>query len=118
MTFDEVLDQAIDMLHRRGRLTYRTLKRQFNLDDEALADLSVELIKGQRLARDEDEEVLVWIGEAYTPTQIPHPETDGETRFHAVLPFVLALLQREQRVTYRLLKRCFWSQRHVARGTM
>lgn len=33
--------------------------------------------------------------------------TFEETRFHAVLPFVLALLQREQRVTYRVLKDVF-----------
>ena len=31
MTFEEVLDQAIAMLQRRGRLTYRTLKRQLQL---------------------------------------------------------------------------------------
>ena len=29
MDFDQVLDQAIEMLQRRGRLTYHTLKRQF-----------------------------------------------------------------------------------------
>src|SRR5437867_7974620 len=62
MTFEEVLDQAIAMLQRRGRVTYRTLKRQFQLDDEALEDLKVELIKGQRLAVDEEGEVLVWTG--------------------------------------------------------
>ena len=27
MTFDDILDQTIEMLQRRGRLTYRTLKR-------------------------------------------------------------------------------------------
>jgi hypothetical protein len=63
MHFEEVLDQAIAMLQRRGRVTYRALKRQFNLDDAFLEDLTVELIKGQRLARDEDGEVLVWTGE-------------------------------------------------------
>jgi class 3 adenylate cyclase len=52
------------MLERRGRVTYRTLKRQFNLDDDALADLKAEIIKGQRLAVDEDGEVLVWTGGA------------------------------------------------------
>ena len=31
MTFEEILDQAIAMLQRRGRLTYRTLKLQFHL---------------------------------------------------------------------------------------
>ena len=36
MTFEEMLDQALAMLQRRGRLTYRTLQRQFHLDDDAL----------------------------------------------------------------------------------
>jgi predicted ATPase/class 3 adenylate cyclase len=68
MHFEEILDQAIAMLQRRGRITYRALKRQFNLDDAFLEDLTVELIKGQRLARDEDGEVLVWTGDAAPPT--------------------------------------------------
>ena len=63
MTFEEILDQAMAMLQRRGRLTYSTLKRQFQLDDAALEDLKDELIYGQRLAVDEDERVLVWRGE-------------------------------------------------------
>jgi hypothetical protein len=70
MTFEELLDQAIAMLQRRGRVTYRALKRQFNLDDDYLEDLKVELIQGQRLAADEDGAVLVWIG---TPDVSPTP---------------------------------------------
>ena len=54
MTFEDVLDQAIAMLQRRGRLTYRTLQRQLQLDDAALEDLKEELIYGQRLAVDEE----------------------------------------------------------------
>jgi hypothetical protein len=64
MTFEEILDQAMAMLQRRGRLTYGTLKRQFQLDDAALDDLTNELIEGQRLAVDERGNVLVWIGAA------------------------------------------------------
>ena len=72
MTFEELLDQAIALLQRRGRLTYRALKRQFDLDDEYLEDLKTELIKGQRLAVDEDGEVLVWIGGTdISPTHHP-----------------------------------------------
>lgn len=59
MTFEEILDQALAMLQRRGRMAYRTLKRQFNLDDEALEDLKEEIIYSQRLAVDEDNRVLV-----------------------------------------------------------
>src|SRR5262245_11581875 len=62
MTFEELLDQAIALLQRRGRVTYRTLKRQFQLDDDVLEDLKEELIYGQRLAVDEDGRVLVWAG--------------------------------------------------------
>src|SRR5215471_827697 len=50
MNFEEILDHAIAMLQRRGRVTYRTLKRQFQLADDALEDLKEELIYGQRLA--------------------------------------------------------------------
>jgi class 3 adenylate cyclase/tetratricopeptide (TPR) repeat protein len=69
MTFEEILDQAIAMLQRRGRLTYSTLKRQFQLDDAALEDLKNELIEGQRLALDERGNVLVWTG---TEVSAPH----------------------------------------------
>src|SRR5499433_437538 len=97
MTFDDILDQAIEMLQRRGRLTYRTLKRQFQLDDEALEDLKFELIEGQRLATDEHGTVLVWTGEieatsasAFPPAQTPpqpiiqetHPTTEQPPTNH------------------------------------
>src|SRR6266545_1271036 len=72
MTFEEILDQAIAMLQRRGRLTYGALKRQFQLDDAYLEDLTAELIEGQRLAVDEDGRVLVWTGgTAVFPTTTP-----------------------------------------------
>jgi class 3 adenylate cyclase len=62
MSFERVLDAAIDLLRRRQRITYRTLQREFGLDDGALADLADELIRGQRVAYDEDGAVLVWSG--------------------------------------------------------
>ena len=64
MTFEEILEQAIAMLQRRGRLTYGALKRQFQLDDAYLEDVKAELIEGQRVAVDEDGRVLVWTGGA------------------------------------------------------
>ena len=71
MTFEEVVDQAMAMLQRRGRVTYRLLKRQFTLDDEALADLKLELIAGQRLAVDEEGTVLVWTGAPHHGARYP-----------------------------------------------
>jgi hypothetical protein len=60
MTFEEILDQAIALLRRRRRLTYRALKRQFDLNDDYLEDLKVKLIQSQRLAI--DAEGTCWSG--------------------------------------------------------
>ena len=73
MDFEEILDQAIAMLQRRGRLTYGALKRQFHLDDAYLADLQGELIEGQRVAVDEGGKVLVWVGDDAGQTPSPQP---------------------------------------------
>ena len=67
MDFVAVVDQVSALLRQRGRLAYRTLKRQFQLDDEALEDLKIELIDSQRLATDEQGTVLVWSGAAAAP---------------------------------------------------
>src|SRR5215467_7115029 len=66
MTFEEILDQAIAMLQRRGRVAYRTLQVQFHLDDNALEALKDELLYAQQVARDEDGRVLVWTGDPGT----------------------------------------------------
>jgi len=65
--FVAVVDEAIALLRQRGRVAYRTLKRHFQLDDEALEDLKIELINSQRLATDEQGTVLVWTGAAASP---------------------------------------------------
>jgi class 3 adenylate cyclase/tetratricopeptide (TPR) repeat protein len=68
VTFEEVLTQAIAMLQRLGRVSYRALKRQFALDDAFLEDLKYELVEVQQLAVDHDGSVLVWTGDASTAT--------------------------------------------------
>jgi class 3 adenylate cyclase len=79
MNFEEVVDQALAMLQRRGRVTYRMLQRHFQLDDAALEDLKEELLYGQRLAVEEDARVLVWMGETASATpsasvRVPAPD--------------------------------------------
>jgi tetratricopeptide (TPR) repeat protein len=44
MDFYTVLDQAVDLLRQRGRVTYRALKLQFTLDDDQLEALTGELL--------------------------------------------------------------------------
>jgi hypothetical protein len=59
MSFEEIVDQALAMLQRRGRVAYRTLKRHFNLDDDALDDLRDELLYAHPHAVDDDGRGLV-----------------------------------------------------------
>ena len=66
MTFEEILDHAMAMLQRRGRLTYRTLQRQFQLDDAALDDLKEALLFAHPQVHDEAGRGLVWIGDPGT----------------------------------------------------
>ena len=77
MEFYAVLDQLINLLRQRGRVTYRALKLQFGLDDEQLEILKEELLYAQQLAVDEENRVLVWVGapsvESTPPLAVPPP---------------------------------------------
>jgi len=63
MKFSELIEQVRVWSQRQGRVSYRALKREFDLDDDDLADLKAELIDAQRVVADEDGKVLVWVGE-------------------------------------------------------
>jgi hypothetical protein len=60
MTFEEILDQALDMLRRRGRVTYGALKRQFALDDTYLADLKDAMLYADSHVVDDASRGLRW----------------------------------------------------------
>jgi hypothetical protein len=75
MTFDEILTQVLDLLRREGRVSYRALKRRFDLDEEYLEDLKAEIIQAKKLAVDEDGAVLVWAGDtAIAPASVSDQE--------------------------------------------
>ena len=107
MTFDDILDQAIEMLRRRQRVSYRALKRQFDLDDAYLDDLKFEIITVQQCAVDLDGAMLVWTGDPATSELNMRQRGEPESLCHALLPDVMARLQRDERVTYRTLKYVF-----------
>ena len=54
------------MLQRRGRLTYSTLKRQFQLDDAALEDVKNELLYAHPKVRDDAGRGLIWSSDTST----------------------------------------------------
>jgi hypothetical protein len=91
MDFYTLLDRVVDLLHQRQRVTYRALKVQFHLDDEALEALKEELIEAQHLAIDEAGKVLIWTGEAATaPAAVSVPAQD-----HAPLTYTPAHLSEK-----------------------
>ena len=68
MKFSEVVAQTLAWLQREGRVSYRALRLEFDLDDQVLDALKEELIEIKELAVDKDGKMLVWTG---TPTETP-----------------------------------------------
>ncbi len=83
MEFYAVLDQVVELLRQRGRVTYRALRLQFDLDDNALETLKEELIDAQRLAVDEQGKVLIWTGNSASAT----PPALGQDQEHVPLAY-------------------------------
>src|SRR5262245_36160786 len=95
MDLYEVIDRVASLLQQRGRLTYRTLKLQFELNEEQLAALTEELIEGQCIARDENGKVLVWVG---TLTEPPLNSTEQrEEKAPSPAPAVHSAPEAERR---------------------
>ena len=70
MDFYAVLDQAVDLLRQRGRVTYRALKIQFKLDDDQLEALKDELLYAHPEVVDDAGRGLLWTG---APEALPPP---------------------------------------------
>jgi hypothetical protein len=82
-----VVDQVIELLRSRGRVSYRVLKLQLQLDDEAIEALKDELIYAQYVAVDEDGRVLVWTGgPGAGPAPADTPGSSGPSGRQADLP--------------------------------
>ena len=80
MDLYEVLDQVVDLVRQRKRITYRLLQRRFTLDEATLEDLKAELFFAHPQIADEDGRGLIWTGEAGVP---PAP---APTPSHAAPP--------------------------------
>ena len=85
MDYDELLAKVIELLQREKRVPYRALKRRFDIDDDYIEDLKIDLIEAKRLAIDENERILVWIGDADS-TDIPSSTQAPSTFESAVIP--------------------------------
>src|SRR4029434_9275817 len=78
MTFDDLLAQVQALLQREQRLSYRALQRRFALEEAALEPRKDELSYAKRLAVDEENRVLVWVGDVGT-TSTPASQAPQST---------------------------------------
>jgi hypothetical protein len=62
--FYAVLDQVVDLLRTRGRVSYRAHQEHFGLDDERLDALRTELLHAHVGTISEDGQGLVWTDRA------------------------------------------------------
>jgi hypothetical protein len=88
------------MLQRRGRVPFRALQRQFDLDHADLADLPAEIVEVLRLAVDQGHTMLAWTGDLGAPAApllaLPLPDD----RYP---PFLLTPQQQRQKTVETLL---------------
>jgi hypothetical protein len=61
--FYAVLDEMVELLRSRGRVSYRALKEHFGLDDERLDALRTELLYAHPGSAREDGQGLIWTAE-------------------------------------------------------
>src|SRR3989475_9757831 len=73
MTFDDVLDQVLELLQREGRVSYPALKLRFDINDNYIEGIKDELIYAKKLAVDEEHRVLVWTGNIAGTIETPAP---------------------------------------------
>ena len=71
MTFEEMLQQTVNILQSRGRVSYRALQRQFEIDDAYLQDLKDELLYAYPQVVDEHGRGLAWIAEQVAESTAP-----------------------------------------------
>ena len=90
MSFMETVRRARDLLREEGRITLRGLKREFDLDDDALEELVEELVDAQQVAGREGK-LLVWLDPARSAegtepaaSRGGTPPAEAERRAHAV----------------------------------
>jgi hypothetical protein len=86
MDFYAMLDQVVALLRSRGRVSYRALKRQFDLDDAYLDDLKAEIIEVQQLAVDQDDTMLVWTGDGGALPEPPRRIPEAQEPQHRAKP--------------------------------
>ena len=112
MTFETIFEQVVDLLQRQRRVSYRALARRFEIDEAFIDDLKTELLYVYATCVETDEHGLWWTEDTEAVPELGQRrasisqslEDDSQLRLDAVLAAVTAMLERDGRATYRLLK--------------
>ena len=82
--FKGILAQVVEWLQQDGRVSYRSVKRQFDLDDTYFEDLKEGLLYTHAEVVEDDGRGFVWTGEPSTSLPNAHHVTNSEMTYHPV----------------------------------
>jgi hypothetical protein len=108
MDFYATLDQVVELLRSRGRVSYRALKEQFGLHDQRLDAIRVELLYAHAHDVQADEQGFVWTPRDSNPA-------DAERRPAEVYRINGELLLRKEVPDPAAAERCFREALAMAR---
>jgi class 3 adenylate cyclase/tetratricopeptide (TPR) repeat protein len=87
-SFEEVLDQAAELLRRQGKVSFRALKRQFSIDDDFLEDIIFELTEVKNIAVVEKDIMLVLVEQKEVAKPIQKKEEQEAERRQMTMMFI------------------------------
>jgi hypothetical protein len=80
-SFVDLLHKVTDLLESEGSLSYRAIKREFDIDDDVIEDIKTELVEVKRIARDIDGKVLESTRAGRRVAARQTAKSAGETRY-------------------------------------
>ena len=87
MDFYAVLDQVVELVRSRGRVSHRALKLKFDLDDNHFRALKEELLYAHRGTIREEGSGFVWVGDPTVTLTTPQPQLPAAERRQLTLLF-------------------------------
>jgi class 3 adenylate cyclase/predicted ATPase len=87
MDFYAVLDQVVELVRNRGRVSYQVLKLKFDLDDKHFQALKEELLFAHRGTIRDESSGFVWAGEPRVSLATPQSQSPEAERRHLTMLF-------------------------------
>jgi hypothetical protein len=87
MDFYAVLDQVVELVRSRGRVSYQALKLKFDLDDKHFQALKEELLYAHRATIRNEGSGFAWAEEHRVSPTTPQPPSPEAERRHLTMMF-------------------------------